>query len=138
LRNPKQFDVIVTDNLFGDILSDEAAMLTGSLGLLPSASLGAKNKNGSMRSMYEPVHGSAPDIAGEGKANPLAMIMSFAMMLKYSFDMSEDALLIEQAVQNLLSKGFRTPDIKKDNQNAVTTKEMGKAVVEELNILSGK
>jgi len=138
VRFPKQFDVIVTDNLFGDLLSDCAAMLTGSLGMLPSASLGSIDSKGKRSGMYEPVHGSAPDIAGQDKANPLAMILSFAMMLKYSFDMSEDAVLIEQAVQNLLSKGFRTPDIKKDNQNAVTTKEMGKAVVEELNILSGK
>ena len=138
VRCPKQFDVIVTDNLFGDLLSDCAAMLTGSLGMLPSASLGSIDSKGKRSGMYEPVHGSAPDIAGQDKANPLAMILSFAMMLKYSFDMSEDAVLIEQAVQNLLFKGFRTPDIKKDNQNAVTTKEMGKAVVEELNILSGK
>ena len=138
VRFPKQFDVIVTDNLFGDLLSDCAAMLTGSLGMLPSASLGSIDSKGKRSGMYEPVHGSAPDIAGQDKANPLAMILSFAMMLKYSFDMSEDAVLIEQAVQNVLSKGLRTPDIKKDNQNAVTTKEMGKAVVEELNILSGK
>ena len=138
VRFPKQFDVIVTDNLFGDLLSDCAAMLTGSLGMLPSASLGSIDSKGKRSGMYEPVHGSAPDIAGQDKANPLAMILSFAMMLKYSFDMNEDAVLIEQAVQNVLSKGLRTLDIKKDNQNAVTTKEMGKAVVEELNILSGK
>ena len=138
VRFPKQFDVIVTDNLFGDLLSDCAAMLTGSLGMLPSASLGSIDSKGKRSGMYEPVHGSAPDIAGQDKANPLAMILSFAMMLKYSFDMSEDAVLIEQTVQNVLFKGFRTPDIKQDNQNAVTTKEMGKAVVEELNILSGK
>ena len=138
VRLPKQFDVIVTDNLFGDLLSDCAAMLTGSLGMLPSASLGSIDSKGKRSGMYEPVHGSAPDIAGQDKANPLAMILSFAMMLKYSFDMNEDAVLIEQAVQNVLSKGLRTLDIKKDNQNAVTTKEMGKAVVEELNILSGK
>ena len=138
VRFPKQFDVIVTDNLFGDLLSDCAAMLTGSLGMLPSASLGSIDSKGKRSGMYEPVHGSAPDISGQDKANPLAMILSFAMMLKYSFDMSEDPVLIEQAVQNVLSKGFRTQHIKKDNQNAVTTKEMGKAVVEELNILSGK
>jgi len=138
VRFPKQFDVIVTDNLFGDLLSDCAAMLTGSLGMLPSASLGSIDSNGRRSGMYEPVHGSAPDIVGQEKANPLAMILSFAMMLKYSFDMNEDAVLIEQAVQNVLSKGLRTPDIKKDDQNAVTTKEMGKAVIQELNILSGK
>jgi len=138
VRNPKQFDVILTDNLFGDLLSDIAAMLTGSLGMLPSASLGAVDQNGKRAAMYEPVHGSAPDIAGQGKANPLAMIMSFAMMLKYSFDMNEDSLLIERAVQNVLSKGLRTADIKQENENAISTQEMGQAVINELTILSGK
>ena len=138
VRNPKQFDVILTDNLFGDLLSDIAAMLTGSLGMLPSASLGGISQNGKRAAMYEPVHGSAPDIAGQGKANPLAMIMSFAMMLKYSFDMNEDSDLLEQAVQNILSKGLRTADIKQDNETAISTKEMGKAVIDELTILSGK
>ena len=138
VRNPKQFDVILTDNLFGDLLSDIAAMLTGSLGMLPSASLGSINQNGKRAAMYEPVHGSAPDIAGQGKANPLAMIMSFAMMLKYSFDMNEDSFLIEQAVQNVLSKGLRTADIKQDNEIAISTKEMGKAIIQELKILLGK
>ena len=137
VRYPKQFDVIVTDNLFGDLLSDIAAMLTGSLGMLPSASLGSINANGKRAGMYEPVHGSAPDIAGQNKANPLAMIMSFAMMLKYSFDMIEDSQLIEKAVQNILSKGLRTPDIEQENGKTISTKDMGKAVVEELNILSG-
>lgn len=138
VRFPKQFDVIVTDNLFGDLLSDCAAMLTGSLGMLPSASLGSIDAKGKRAGMYEPVHGSAPDITGQGKANPLAMILSFSMMLKYSFDMSQDATLIEKAVQNVLSKGLRTLDIKKNNENAVSTKEIGKAVIDELNILSGK
>ena len=138
VRNPKQFDVILTDNLFGDLLSDIAAMLTGSLGMLPSASLGTVNANGKRAAMYEPVHGSAPDIAGQGKANPLAMIMSFAMMLKYSFDMNEDSNLIEHAVQNVLSKGLRTVDIKQDNENSISTQEMGKAVINELAILLGK
>ena len=137
VRNPKQFDVIVTDNLFGDMLSDVAAMLTGSLGMLPSASLGAINEKGKRPGMYEPVHGSAPDIAGQDKANPLAMIMSFAMMLKYSFDMLEDSNLIEKAIQNVLSKGLRTLDIKQENEKAISTKEMGAAVIEELNIISG-
>ncbi len=137
VRKPKQFDVIVTDNLFGDLLSDVAAMLTGSLGMLPSASLGAINEKGKRPGMYEPVHGSAPDIAGQDKANPLAMIMSFAMMLKYSFDMLEDSKLIEKAIQNVLSKGLRTPDIKQGNEKAISTKEMGAAVIEELNIISG-
>ena len=139
VRNPKQFDVILTDNLFGDLLSDIAAMLTGSLGMLPSASLGSnKSVNGKRAAMYEPVHGSAPDIAGQGKANPLAMIMSFAMMLKYSFDMNEDSNLIEQAVQNVLSKGLRTADITQDNEIAISTQEMGQAIISELTILSGK
>ncbi|PPR44668.1 MAG: hypothetical protein CFH21_00257, partial [Alphaproteobacteria bacterium MarineAlpha5_Bin11] len=138
VRNPKQFDVIVTDNLFGDLLSDIAAMLTGSLGMLPSASLGNIDENGKRAAMYEPVHGSAPDIAGQGKANPLAMIMSFAMMLKYSFDMNEDSELIEKAIQNVLSKGLRTPDIKQGSETAISTKDMGKAVIDELKHLSGK
>ena len=138
VRNPKQFDVILTDNLFGDLLSDIAAMLTGSLGMLPSASLGTIDNNGKRPAMYEPVHGSAPDIAGQGKANPLAMIMSFAMMLRYSFDMNKDSVLIETAVQNVLTKGFRTPDIKQEGENAISTTDMGRAVIEELSIISGK
>ena len=137
VRNPKQFDVILTDNLFGDLLSDIAAMLTGSLGMLPSASLGPLNSDGKRAAMYEPVHGSAPDIAGQGKANPLAMIMSFAMMLKYSFDLQEESELIESAVQNVLIKGLRTLDIKRDAEKIVSTQEMGKAVIHELNILIG-
>ena len=138
VRYPKQFDVILTDNLFGDLLSDTAAMLTGSLGMLPSAALGPLKENGTRAAMYEPVHGSAPDIAGQSKANPLAMIMSFAMMLKYSFDMNEDSFLIEQAVQNVLAKGFRTADIKQKNEKVISTQQMGEAVISELNILSGK
>ena len=137
VRYPKQFDVILTDNLFGDLLSDTAAMLTGSLGMLPSASLGPVKENGTRAAMYEPVHGSAPDIAGQSKANPLAMIMSFAMMLKYSFDMEEDSKLIEKAVQNVLLKGLRTADIKDGADKIISTKEMGVAVIEELKVLSG-
>ncbi len=137
VRNPKQFDVILTDNLFGDLLSDIAAMLTGSLGMLPSASLGPLSENGTRAAMYEPVHGSAPDIAGQGKANPLAMIMSFAMMLKYSFNMQEDSVLVENAVQAVLSKGLRTADISDGADNIVSTQDMGKAVIEELKNLSG-
>ena len=137
VRNPKQFDVILTDNLFGDLLSDVAAMLTGSLGMLPSASLGPLSEQGTRAAMYEPVHGSAPDIAGQSKANPLAMIMSFAMMLKYSFNMQEDSQLVEKAVQNVLLKGLRTPDIKQGAEKIISTKEMGNAVIEELKILSG-
>ena len=137
VRYPKQFDVILTDNLFGDLLSDTAAMLTGSLGMLPSAALGPIKENGTRAAMYEPVHGSAPDIAGQSKANPLAMIMSFAMMLKYSFDMQEDSQLVENAVQNVLLKGLRTEDIKEGSEKIISTKEMGNAVIEELKILSG-
>src|SRR3984957_4332423 len=112
VRAPKQFDVIVTSNLFGDLLSDCAAMLTGSLGMLPSASLGAADASGRRKALYEPVHGSAPDIAGQNVANPLATLLSFAMMLRYSFDMDEDARLIEAGVEKLLAQGVRTPDIR--------------------------
>ena len=132
VREPKQFEVIATDNLFGDILSDCAAMLTGSLGMLPSASLGAPDDSGSRRALYEPVHGSAPDIAGRGIANPLATLMSFAMMLRYSFDMGEDADLLEQAVEAVLEQGLRTPDIMQLGMTRVSTEGMGKALVEEL------
>jgi len=132
LRNPKQFDVIVTDNLFGDILSDEAAMLTGSLGLLPSASLGAKDKNGNMRSMYEPVHGSAPDIAGTGKANPIASILSFSMALRYSLDLEKEADNIDLAVQKVLDEGLRTKDILSKGKKEVSTSQMGNAIISKL------
>ena len=132
LRNPKQFDVIVTDNLFGDILSDEASMLTGSLGLLPSASLGAKDKNGNIRSMYEPVHGSAPDIAGKGIANPIASILSFAMALKYSLNLDKEADILENAVQEALDEGLRTKDIISKGMKEVSTSQMGDAVISKL------
>ena len=132
LRNPKQFDVIVTDNLFGDILSDEAAMLTGSLGLLPSASLGAKDKNGKIRSMYEPVHGSAPDITGKNIANPIATILSLAMALKYSLDLDKEANLLEKAVQSVLDDGLRTKDIMSKNMKEVNTSDMGNAIIAKL------
>jgi 3-isopropylmalate dehydrogenase len=132
LRNPKQFDVIVTDNLFGDILSDEAAMLTGSLGLLPSASLGAKDKNGKMRSMYEPIHGSAPDIAGKNTANPIASILSLAMALRYSLDLEAEADLIDLAVQKVLDDGLRTKDIMSSGQKEVSTSVMGDAIISKL------
>jgi 3-isopropylmalate dehydrogenase len=114
VRAPKQFDVIVTDNLFGDILSDCAAMLTGSLGMLPSASLGAPMENGRPKAMYEPVHGSAPDIAGEGKANPIACILSFAMALRYSFDQGAEADRLEAAIEKVLADGVRTADLLAD------------------------
>jgi len=136
VRTPKQFDVIVTDNLFGDILSDCAAMLTGSLGMLPSASLGAPDSSGRRKALYEPVHGSAPDIVGRDLANPLAMILSFAMMLRYSFDMDEDADLVEQAVKNVLAGGIRTADIMAPGAAKVSTTTMGDAIVRELDKLS--
>jgi len=132
LRYPKQFDVIVTDNLFGDMLSDQASMLTGSLGLLPSASLGAKNKDGDMRAMYEPIHGSAPDIAGKGMANPIATILSFAMALRYSLDLDKEAIALEQAVQNVLDEGLRTKDILSKGMKEVSTSKMGDAIISKL------
>jgi len=132
LKNPKQFDVIVTDNLFGDILSDEAAMLTGSLGLLPSASLGAKDKNEKIRSMYEPVHGSAPDIVGKGIANPIATILSFAMALKYSLNLDKEADNLNQAVHKVLDDGLRTKDILSKGKKEVSTSQMGDAIISKL------
>ena len=132
LRDPKQFDVIVTDNLFGDILSDEAAMLTGSLGLLPSASLGAKDKNGKIRAMYEPVHGSAPDIVGTGKANPIATILSFSMALRYSLDLDKEADNLDEAVQKVLDDGLRTKDILSKGKKEVSTSQMGDAIISKL------
>jgi 3-isopropylmalate dehydrogenase len=137
VRNPKQFDVIVTDNLFGDVLSDLASMLTGSLGMLPSASLGARESSGRQAALYEPIHGSAPDIAGKGVANPLALILSYAMMLRYSFAMAENADLLEKAVQNVLRAGVRTADIVEKGQTPVSTVAMGDAVVKELGRLAG-
>ena len=132
LRNPKQFDVIVTDNLFGDMLSDQASMLTGSLGLLPSASLGAKNKDGEMRAMYEPIHGSAPDIAGKGIANPIASILSFAMALRYSLDLDKEADILEKAVQDVLNDGLRTKDIMSEGMKETSTSAMGDAIISKL------
>ena len=132
LRNPKQFDVIVTDNLFGDMLSDQASMLTGSLGLLPSASLGEKNKDGEMRAMYEPIHGSAPDIAGKGLANPIATILSFAMALRYSLDLDKEADTLEKAVQDVLNDGLRTKDIVAKGNKEVSTSQMGDAIISKL------
>jgi 3-isopropylmalate dehydrogenase len=129
-RWPKQFDVIVTDNLFGDLLSDAAAMLTGSLGMLPSASLGKPMANGRPKALYEPVHGSAPDIAGQGKANPIACILSFAMALRYSFDMGAEADRLEAAVEKVLADGVRTADLLgEEGVDPVSTSEMGDAVV---------
>ncbi len=133
VRRPKQFDVIVTDNLFGDMLSDVAAMLTGSLGMLPSASLGAPDqKTGRRRAMYEPVHGSAPDIAGKGIANPIAMLASLAMALRYSFGMGETAERLERAISAVLDKGLRTADIWTPGAEKIGTRAMGDAVIAEL------
>ncbi|MDH3741900.1 MAG: 3-isopropylmalate dehydrogenase [Hyphomicrobiales bacterium] len=137
VRNPKQYDVIVTDNLFGDILSDVAAMLTGSLGMLPSASLGAPDgKTGRRKSLYEPVHGSAPDIAGQNLANPIAMIASFAMAMRYSLGMGEWAGKVEQAISATLDKGLRTGDIMQDGMTQIGTTEMGEAIVTELEAIA--
>ncbi len=132
VRAPKQFDVIVTDNLFGDMLSDEAAMLTGSLGMLPSASLGAPDETGRRKALYEPVHGSAPDIAGQGKANPIAMIASFAMALRYSLELAEEADRLEAAIAAVLDKGLRTGDIMQEGMRLVSTAEMGEAILAEM------
>jgi 3-isopropylmalate dehydrogenase len=133
VRWPKQYDVIVTDNLFGDVLSDVAAMLTGSLGMLPSASLGAPDARTKRRkALYEPVHGSAPDIAGKGLANPIAMIASFGMALRYSFGQGEWADKVDQAIANVLAKGLRTKDIAQGSDKTIGTQEMGVAILSEL------
>src|ERR1700730_7208968 len=139
VRWPKQFDVIVTDNLFGDMLSDVAAMLTGSLGMLPSASLGDVDpKTGRRKALYEPVHGSAPDIAGKGIANPIAMIGSFGMALRYSFGRAKEADLIDQAIAAALAKGLRTADIKSEGCRLVGTAEMGDAILAEMERLASE
>jgi len=132
VRNPKQFDVIVTDNLFGDLLSDCAAMLTGSLGMLPSASLG-EEKNGKRHGLFEPVHGSAPDIAGQDKANPIATILSLSMMLKYNLNKPELSIKVESAVQKILSEGYRTGDIyTNEDQTLVSCSKMGDLIIERI------
>ena len=134
VRKPKQFDLIVADNLFGDILSDEAAMLTGSMGMLPSASLGAVNTNTNKRNaMYEPVHGSAPDISGQGIANPIAEIASFAMALRYSFNLTDEAKMIEDSISAALDQGIRTPDIMQDGMKKVGTSQITDAIISEMN-----
>jgi 3-isopropylmalate dehydrogenase len=129
VRNPKQFDVMVTGNMFGDILSDIASMLTGSLGMLPSASLGAKLPNGKQYALYEPVHGSAPDIAGKNLANPIATILSLAMMFRYSFGYIKEADLIEKAIENVLDAGIRTADIAKNSEARISCTEMGDKII---------
>ncbi len=126
ILNPKQFDVLVTTNMFGDILSDEASMLTGSLGMLPSASLGGKV------GLYEPSHGSAPDIAGTGKANPLAMILSIGMMLKYSFHLLKESAAVENAVERVLGQGYHTADLAKKGEKASSCSEMGDLISKEI------
>jgi 3-isopropylmalate dehydrogenase len=136
VRNPRQFDVIVTSNIFGDLLSDLASMLTGSLGMLPSATLGAPDASGRRFALYEPIHGSAPDIAGRGIANPLAQILSFAMLLRYSFDMQDEASLIERACTNVLASGLRTADIMGTGKARVGTTVMGESILRELDKLS--
>ena len=136
VRNPRQFDVIVTSNLFGDLLSDLASMLTGSLGMLPSATLGAVQPSGKRHAVYEPIHGSAPDIAGKGVANPLAQMLSFAMLLRFSFGMDEDALLIETACTNVLKNGLRTADIMAPGSARVGTGVMGESILRELDKLA--
>jgi 3-isopropylmalate dehydrogenase len=137
VRWPKQFDVIVTDNLFGDMLSDIAATLTGSLGMLPSASLGEVDpKTKQRKALFEPVHGSAPDIAGQGIANPIAMIASFGMALRYSFNLGKQADMIDQAIAATLAQGLRTADIKSEGTKEVSTSEMGDAILAELETLA--
>ncbi len=136
VRNPRQFDVIVTGNLFGDLLSDLASMLTGSLGMLPSATLGGLDTAGHRHALYEPIHGSAPDIAGKGIANPMAQMLSFAMLLRYSFGMEEDAALVEQACVKVLGKGVRTADILQPGMEKVGTQAMGDAVLRALDELA--
>jgi len=136
VRNPKQFDVIVTSNIFGDLLSDLASMLTGSLGMLPSATLGAVQQSGKRHALYEPIHGSAPDIAGKGIANPMAQILSFAMLLRYSFGMDDDAALIERACTAVLGSGLRTADVMAAGTARVGTSVMGEAIIRELDKLA--
>jgi 3-isopropylmalate dehydrogenase len=138
VRNPKQFDVMVTGNIFGDILSDCASMLTGSLGMLPSASLGSADNGGKCNALYEPVHGSAPDIAGKNLANPIATILSFAMMLRYSFNLAEDGQLLEDAVKKVLASGLRTGDIMQEGAQKVSTTEMGDAILKALDALKNR
>ena len=138
VKNPKQFDVIVTGNLFGDILSDISAELTGSLGMLPSASLGHKKENQRRLSLYEPVHGSAPDIAGKNIANPIAMILSFAMFVDYSLNEKSVSSLIERSIEEVLKKGYRTKDIFKEGDKLVSTSDMGLLICDEISTLKIK
>ena len=136
VRNPRQYDVIVTDNLFGDVLSDEAAQLTGSIGMLPSASLGAKRADGRQSALYEPIHGSAPDIAGKGLANPIASILSLGMAFRYSFSRPDDAALVDKAVDRVLAEGYRTGDIMQPGMTKVGTQGMTDAILKALDKVS--
>ncbi len=132
IRRPASFDVIVTENLFGDILTDEASMLAGSMGMLPSASLGTRKTAHGLLGLYEPIHGSAPDIAGQGKANPLAAILTAALLLRYSLSLKREAEAIETAVEHVIKAGYRTEDLQEAGKNTVSTQSMGKHVVEAL------
>jgi len=136
VRNPKQFDVIVTDNLFGDVLSDEAAQLTGSIGMLPSASLGAKRAGGKQSALYEPIHGSAPDIAGKDLANPIASILSLGMAMRYSFGRPDDAALLDKAVDRVLAEGYRTSDIMQPGMTKLGTRGMTEVILKALDKVS--
>jgi 3-isopropylmalate dehydrogenase len=130
LYRPTQFDVVVTDNLFGDLITDEAAALAGSMGLMPSASLGAaRNRHGGYRGLYEPIHGTAPDIAGRGIANPIAAIQSLALLLRYSLRLEREAAAVERAVEDAIELGLRTPDIARSGEKTATTSEVGDAIV---------
>jgi 3-isopropylmalate dehydrogenase len=132
IRQPRQFDVVVTENMFGDILTDEASMLAGSLGMLPSASLGTRRTKHGLFGMYEPIHGTAPDITGQDKANPIATILTAAMMLRYSFDLRAEAEAIEAAVERAIAEGYRTLDLREEGKTTLGTKEMGRIIVEEV------
>ena len=130
IRQPASFDVIVTENMFGDILTDEASMLAGSMGMLPSASLGTRKTAHGLFGLYEPIHGSAPDIAGLDKANPIAAILTIAMMLRHSFNLNQEALTIEAAVEQVIEAGYRTEDLREQGKEMVGTKEMGRLIAE--------
>jgi 3-isopropylmalate dehydrogenase len=130
IRQPRQFDVVVTENMFGDILTDEASMLAGSLGMLPSASLGTRRTEHGLFGMYEPIHGTAPDITGQNKANPIATILTAAMMLRYSFGLNTEAEAIETAVERAIAAGYRTLDLREEGKTMVGTKEMGRLIAE--------
>ena len=138
IRRPASFDVIVTENMFGDILTDEASMLAGSMGMLPSASLGTRKTAHGTFGLYEPIHGSAPDIAGQGKANPIAAILSAALLLRYSLGLNTEAHAIEQAVEQVINAGYRSEDLREEGKTVVGTEEMGNQIVERLSHMAQK